>query len=703
MSDITKKIFSIESEETANAAETPAKKPMSDMIRPVLAAPPKPDSNGAKNDVPDFVTREVVSPLAAPPQMPLQAQEYKASSVARWVLLAFGVVYLVGAGIYFGLPMLNAQAELISIAGLIILLTLPLALLFLLWRSLRQLKTAQEQNMRFAKAADVLVSPEGEAYHRSATLASAIRTQITHLNESLDKTVDALTEVQLSVTREIQSIDAAGLQLSSRSEDVGRNLTLQRQALESISGTFDTRMESLSGQISSTSDTLGAICDAAESKLVKASEALQLASGKMDQTVSDGSNLISEKITEIGEISRKLDETTVALSADIQSSTTQLTETDASLIEKSQVFESLNQTTQAKILDLKQTIMTGSELLENLKAESEDRSNSLVSYYENLSNQLKISEDNALAAQGKTSRIVEANLAQMRQEFAAMESEFELLQSQLRQLQTSTQDASLRQSSPDILVDTGATAPRLNLKPLETDFPPVEPPRHVSAAQSRSAPSFEKDAAPLDDGPLDDGPLNLGMDMEIPSVDNDIADFAPDVIRRPGDTGPVKKSKGFGRRAAKADQGGWRWRDMLGGLDRPDAAQDGLARPQGLPLSNTPQIVSQPVDGVSILTQLQLSPSAIVDEGTVIDATQARINKGEIGVVSLVSGKLPEAVNHLKSNLSGNPELRPQLTRYCDEFAEMIGQTPPTAPALRAMLGSPDGRAYLLCVAALKG
>jgi len=32
----------------------------------------------------------------------------------------------------------------------------------------------------------------------------------------------------------------------------------------------------------------------------------------------------------------------------------------------------------------------------------------------------------------------------------------------------------------------------------------------------------------------------------------------------------------------------------------------------------------------------------------------------------------------------------------------MIGNTPPTAPALRAALGSPEGRAYLLCAAAFK-
>ena len=113
--------------------------------------------------------------------------------------------------------------------------------------------------------------------------------------------------------------------MTTRSDDVGRNLTLQRQALESISGTFDTRMETLSSQISNTSQTLDSICSAAEEKLLKAGEALQLASGKMDQTIADSSNRISEKITEIGDVSRKLDETSSALTADLESSAQTLT------------------------------------------------------------------------------------------------------------------------------------------------------------------------------------------------------------------------------------------------------------------------------------------------------------------------------------------------------------------------------------------
>ncbi len=649
---------------------------MSEIIRPVLSdTPDLKDETPKDQDVPKFVTRDVVSPLSEPPQtLPPEATDDR-SHVRSWVLIGFGVAYLIGAGLYFGRPLLGETAELFSIAGLALLLTLPLILLVLLWYALGQLKFAYQQNARFSRAAEVLVSPDREAYSRSESLASAIRSEISHVNQSLSETVETLKDVQISVTKETQALDAAGLQLSSRSEDVGRNLTLQRQALESISGTFDTRMGTLSTQISATSDTLDVICSEAEIKLLKAGEVL-------NQSLSDGSNSIDQKITEIGEVSRKLDATSDALSEDIGASTQKLAETENGLIENAEVLKALNTNTQSQISDLQRLIGSGHEMVETLRNVAEDRGAKVQSYYESLTRQLKQSEDETLAAQGKTARMVETNLAQMRRDFARMETDLQALQAQLRNIRSATEETDTAAFATDTL------SPRLNLKPLETDFPPVEPPRAVSRhATSKFA----------DTPPIADTPLNLGMDMEIAKADSDIVDFDPDLIRRPGDTTPAKKTKGFGRRSENQSGTGWRWREMLGGLDRPDEK----ASPEGL--RNSIPITPPSIDGVEILTALKLSPSAIVDEGTVIDATQARINDGEAGLVATVAKKLPEAVNHLRDKLASDLTLIGNLKTFSDDFADMIGNTPPTAPALRAALGSPEGRAYLLCAAALKG
>ena len=138
---------------------------------------------------------------------------------------------------------------------------------------------------------------------------------------------------------------------------------------------------------------------------------------------------------------------------------------------------------------------------------------------------------------------------------------------------------------------------------------------------------------------------------------------------------------------------------MLGTLERPDSR---TALKQLNPDTNIQTAPKLEIDGVALLTALQLSPAAIVDEGTIIDATQARMHKGEPGLTTVVTEKLPEAVAHLKENIETDTVLKANLRSFTNDYSEVIGNTPPTAAALRSALGSPKGRAYLLCAAAFK-
>jgi len=174
------------------------------------------------------------------------------------------------------------------------------------------------------------------------------------------------------------------------------------------------------------------------------------------------------------------------------------------------------------------------------------------------------------------------------------------MESDLKDLRAKLSD--LRHSSSD-LTSNETYASRLNLKPLDSDFPP-----RLFAKAETLAPKEE--------------PLNLGIDLEIESNNEPLVDYGPDVIRRPFEINEKKQSKGFGRRTNKEEKSGWRWRDMLGTLERPDTDM-----PAFHGQSETP---SREINAVALLSDLKLSPAAIVDEGTVIDATQARINGGEL-------------------------------------------------------------------------
>ena len=159
MSDITKKIFSIEPVEPAATS----KPPISDIIQPVLTDSPNKPHVSPKDTVPEFVTREVVSPLSAPPTEAASPDPESESAAAGWILMGFGLAYLIGAGLYFGLPLLNKSTDLFAVAGLAVLMTLPPLLLFLLWRALGHIRLAHQKNARFSAAAEALVSPDREA------------------------------------------------------------------------------------------------------------------------------------------------------------------------------------------------------------------------------------------------------------------------------------------------------------------------------------------------------------------------------------------------------------------------------------------------------------------------------------------------------------------------------------------------------------
>jgi len=662
LSDITKKIFSIE----------PADEPViSDIIRPLGEPKPPKEKLSDQDDVPSFVTREPKTPVILATS---EVTEIKSGWII-WTGVFFTLLWLAGAALLFSDKILGQQTELLNITGFVLLLALPAVLITLFWISLRRLVAVTNQNTRLANAAHALVTPDTEALGRTQSLANGIRAEITKVNEQLSETVSRLKTVQSDITQESQALDAAGLHLTSRSDDVGRNLTLQRQALESISGTFEAKMETLSSQIEETGKNLETASETAKTRLETAISALSETTSGLSQSTEATEQTLSEKITQLGDISRKIDEVSDALKADLSDSADALKATETTLEQRSEVIENINLSLQEKFDSLLASLASGQEVLQKLESTSSSRGEDISRYYQTLTSRLKQSEDDTLAAQGRTARMVEGNLAQMRREFSTMETDLKALQSRIN---------SLRETHEELPFEN-PTISRLSLKPLETDFPPVEPDR----AEPALRPSFQFDEPKFaDEVPAE--PLNLGADMQIDNADDDLTSFDPDVLRRPGDVEPAKK--GFGRaNEAKGKTSSWRWRDMLGGLERPGV--------------DTQTQRQAPKDSINILEHLeniQLSPAAIIDEGTIIDATQARINSGETGLVDIVSRKLADPISHLQHNMARDANLAANVAQFTSDFAERIGTTPPTAPALRTVFGSPNGRAYLLCLGAIK-
>jgi len=208
------------------------------------------------------------------------------------------------------------------------------------------------------------------------------------------------------------------------------------------------------------------------------------------------------------------------------------------------------------------------------------------------------------------------------------------------------------------------------LRPLDSDFPPVEPARTPKRRQTDI---------------IDDAPLNLGADMELPNANDEILNFDSDILRRPGtDLEPPKAEK-------DADKGHWKWRDMLGGLQRPDDT----AEP-----TETAQATNLGSHMVAELCTLKLAPSAVVDEGTIAAAAKAQAELGAVALVTTVAERLSEPVLHLQKQIDTDASLRREAIAFVEDYDQSL--TGLSQTALRAHLGTASGRAYLLCCAALR-
>jgi len=98
-----------------------------------------------------------------------------------------------------------------------------------------------------------------------------------------------------------------------------------------------------------------------------------------------------------------------------------------------------------------------------------------------------------------------------------------------------------------------------------------------------------------------------------------------------------------------------------------------------------------------------LTPGAIVDDGCIIEATNARKSKGPMAMSQAISHRLSEPVQHLREALETNMEFKSDMRAFTSQYQARLNAISEDREAIRTKLESETGRAYLLCDAALNG
>jgi methyl-accepting chemotaxis protein len=742
LSDIFKKITSIENDDFTpddrEAVKALKLRPASD-----------PDSQGPIDDdpMPEFITREtpvkkyedileekilsdipsaqgaggfVPSALAVSAAAPTAYIPAPSTSWMKWVGIGAVILWLGASFAYmygfFDLGRKWADLTPIQIAGLVLAVLFPAILLGLLFYALRQLSRFSRQAHLLSRAANALTQPDDSTVAKTAIMSRAIKTEVDSVDARIDQAIARMSTLESVISEQTQGLSAATAASAQTADDIASRLSTQRLALENIASTFDVRMATLSAALTDHSDRLAESTHMAEQKIQEARISVEGAAAKINSaseivrsnTVEAASTLTQshEDIENLAEMIRtrsaELDEVYRKHAQDLTSMIEQLRDEQQnlghSLEERLTKMRDMSLSAKVSAESLTEASEAGRQTVEALAEATRLTDTAVKQRFADMEDMVKFSSEKAESISDKATRRVQDSLAQTRKEIARIETDMAALQMRLSQ----------PQPGPALdLEDPKQPKPKrrglLRFKPLAEDFPPVVPPRfeparlEIEPPELHPAPNattdiLEETKSHLETLELTDDQVTRAIVPEaLPETVADISPDKADTLRR---AAPEEASRSQRR---KKDKSGWHWRDMLGGLERPDetSAIDALTAPTPREVPDSRMIAS--------LAALGLTPAAIVDDGCIIEAANTRKAKDAAAMSHSVARRLGDPVRHLHRAMEENPALKADAETYVAEYQARMSVIDSNREAIRASLESDGGRAFLLCDAALNG
>ncbi|GHA82507.1 hypothetical protein GCM10009069_02090 [Algimonas arctica] len=634
---------------------------------------------------------------AAPAQPAYSAPAAPATARLGWVgPIMTGLTGLAIGALVFAYITESGAISPIGLAGLIMAIIVPMMAVIALWATLRALRANREETLRLAEVADRLTRADESVTSDVARMSSAIKRELAQVDSRLAQSRDELDTLVALITR--QSIEMNGMtqRLTDRSETIAKTVTDQRDAFTDLSTDFDTRMTALIQNIKTQRDALDASGEAAAKRVGEASDALdhatKLTEGHGDAIATAATTAhtsITAAETRLSSLSERIKAQAEELDDFYERRTQQLSDLSERLTNDKGLAETAlySQTEKLGAVDA-QLEITESRLTDLLDHAGQVQAQ-LTARLSDIDSTLSDADKRSRAFTADIADRVSDSVAQTRREISIMESELRALQSRMDGAKSA--DLALP-PQPKTL----ATPKRVHFTPLDTDFP-----------------SLDQDDLSI---PEDDDDDTLDLVEAIIDEPFDIVTHAPeqpDVIRRPGEVDSA--SRGLSRGKPEKTDKNWRWRDMLGSIDpitEPDFKSSRLAPPRpasavdrpgpGVPLRAPPPRAPEPEgsDVVARLCEVKLAPSAMVDDGTISEAEAARQSGGEAAQSEAVFARLNSPIIHLRGVLSADLEFRLRAEGFRRSYNSYLSDITESS-RLRAELASANGRAYLLCAAAL--
>lgn len=630
-----------------------------------------------------------------------------------------------------------------QIAGLAMFVFGPVFVLLTLSYAMRQLAALSEQSRVLAVAAQALLSPDDTAQGRTAVMAHNIKSELDDVDSRVDKALSRLSTMKDEIDGQIKAIDRSTYITDNKSELIVSRLTEERNALDTIAASFEQRMASLSQILDHHSENLASSTKKAEQKIQEARISVEGSAAK----ISSSSEIVRENTIEAATTLQKNHDEITSLSSELKIRADELDavyrkhadDLRAMIADLNSEQENLETSLETRLQKMRDVALSAQVSSEKLTEASESGRRTVEALadaarltdtavkqrFTDMEEMVRYSNARAESISDKAARRVQDSLGQTRKEIARIEYDMIALQERLNSPQQLAGSApsddspeSFEALDPPKPVKKKKRRGLLGLRPAVSADAPVgavrgqESLKGLRPAESDQLDKQPEPAAPslIDLESLETVNLavsdNAGEDMDIdlkvpepddliaPDPDADLKSYDPDLLRR---TVPDEIAL---RPTSDQSLSTW-WRKLFGSLDETETVPAPLNEPVYAPAETELDRADLESKVIEDLTQLGLSPAAIVDAGCIIEAVNTRKSKGPLAMSDVIIHRLTDPVRHLRQAMGNDPDMRASMSKYALEYHQKLLLVDNDREAIRRALESDSGRAFLLCNAAL--
>jgi len=687
-------------------------------------------------------------------------KKFSIISILFWLLLVAGLLFAV-LKIDANWQSYSAL-QWTTIVGLVLG---PALLIFVAGYALKQLAGLSSQAHTLAQTANALSTPDKTVIGKSKTMAEAVTAQVDDVNEKLNAAVGRLSSMEDVIKSQTQALDTANEGSRATVDKINKSVESQNATLTTMTASLDDSMESLSNNLTMHTDNLAKSVQIAEQKIKEARISVEGATAKINSasdivrsnTVQASATLSAshEDIKSLGDIirqrSEELDEVykkhAGELTAMIEHLRDEQTVLGASMEERLVKMRDLSLSAQASAESLSKASGSGKETIEALAAAASLADGAVKTRFDEMRDMVQYSTVHAQSISDMAAARVQDSLELTRKEIIRIEQEMADLQTRIGDKKRNSLELIPDERPAENIKDAPVISPpqksskkktkrtRLMLKPVEdviAEIPdphmepnPVEP-EHVKpetftpnpVLKTKSSEMETKETAPLELGDNLIEPDMIRQSLEplvMESLDLDappspepaatIPVATPNSSQAPAPTdeairraAPLEETK---RSKPKAKPKTSLFGGLFGGRgEEKTSALDIVGGTTPEPLNPSPPPTDDEIL-LADLNQLGLSANAVVDEGCIIEATNARVATGHEAMSRVVATRLKNPVEHLVKSLAVDDALSDKAIIFATRFDRTIELLAGNREAIRTRLESEKGRAYLLCDAAL--